>query len=274
MRRLAALGAAVTTALVATVLARSAFQTSGARPVDEAVLREYAGVYQWGPSAFVYLQLWHEFSGFDKPGQLVAFDEAGEIRVLYPTETDRFFTGPAIAVDTPIASRIEFQRDRTHAITSLTWQRQGAGSRTARRVDIEEREDVRFSNGEIQLAGTLRRPRTSGRQPAVILVHGSGAENRDYVLPFARFLVRRGMAVLAYDKRGVGGSTGDWYTASFEDLAGDVVAGLAYLKTRREIDPAQIGLLGVSQAGWVMPIAAVRAPDIAFVISVSICAER
>src|SRR5688572_12576606 len=77
------------------------------------------------------------------------------------------------------------------------------------------------------------------------------------------------MAVLGYDKRGVGGSTGDWRTASFEDLAGDVVAAFEYLRTRSDIDRDQIGLLGWSQAGWIMPLAAVRAKDIAFLISVS-----
>jgi uncharacterized protein len=89
------------------------------------------------------------------------------------------------------------------------------------------------------------------------------------MLPFARFLVRHGVAVLGYDKRGVGESTGDWNTASFEDLAGDAVAAVEYLKTRRDIDAAQIGLLGVSQAGWVMPLAAVHTKDIAFLISIS-----
>ena len=89
------------------------------------------------------------------------------------------------------------------------------------------------------------------------------------MLPFARFLIRRGMAVLGYDKRGVGESTGDWNTASFDDLAGDVVAAFKYLKTRRDIDASQIGLLGISQAGWIMPLAAVRAKDLAFLISIS-----
>ena len=103
----------------------------------------------------------------------------------------------------------------------------------------------------------------------MILVHGSGAENREYMLPWARFLIHHGMAILAYDKRGVGGSTGDWNTASFDDLAGDVVAAFEYLKTRSEIDRAQIRLLGISQAGWIMPLAAVRAKDIAFLISIS-----
>src|SRR5262249_28077625 len=95
-----------------------------------------------------------------------------------------------------------------------------------------------------------------------------GSEDREYVLPFARFLIRRGIAVLGYDKRGVGGSTGDWRTASYEDLAGDVVAAFEYLKTRSDVDRAQIGLLGWSQAGRVMPLAATRAKDMAFLISV------
>jgi pimeloyl-ACP methyl ester carboxylesterase len=271
MRQLALIGAIAIAATVglATVVDRSAPQTSAVPQVEEATLRGYTGVYQWEPNAFVYLQLWNEFSGFDQPGQLVAFDESGEIRVLYPTDPDKFFAGPGIAIATSIESRITFQRDATGKITSLTRQREGAAPRTARRVDTEKREDVRFSNGGIELAGTLTSPAIGGKHPAVILVHGSGAENRDYVLPFARFLVDRGMAVLGYDKRGVGGSTGDWTTASFEDLAGDVVAAVEYLKTRSDVDPMQIGLLGVSQAGWVMPIAAVRAPQIRFLISVS-----
>ncbi len=77
------------------------------------------------------------------------------------------------------------------------------------------------------------------------------------------------MAVLGYDKRGVGGSTGNWNTASFDDLADDVVAAFEYLKTRSDVDSRRIGLLGVSQAGWIMPLAAVRAKDLAFLISIS-----
>jgi hypothetical protein len=89
--------------------------------------------------------MWNEFSGFDKPGQL-AFDESGDIRVLYPTDRDQFFAGPGAAVPTPLESRIEFQRETTGKITSLRWRREGAASRTARRVEIENREDVGFSS--------------------------------------------------------------------------------------------------------------------------------
>src|SRR5207244_11410203 len=104
-------------------------------------------------------------------------------------------------------------------------------------------------NGDVRLAGTLISPARGGKHAAIILVHGSGAENREYILPFARFLIRRGIAVLGYDKRGVGGSTGDWNTASLDDLAGDGVAGFNCLQMRRDIDASQIGLLGVSPAG-------------------------
>ncbi len=266
MRSRTVIGATLATGILAIVPACSTAQHPAARSVDETILREYSGAYQWGPDAFVYLHMWNEFTGAN---QLVAFDESGEVRTLYPMDRDRFVAGPAAAVPTAIESRVEFQRGGSGRIASLTWRREGASPRIARRVEVDKREDVRFSNGDVQLAGTVITPHTSGRHPAIILVHGSGPANRDAMLPFARFLIRRGMAVLAYDKRGVGGSTGDWNTASFEDLASDVVAAFEYMKTRHNIDSAQIGLLGVSQAGWIMPLAAVRAKDIAFLISVS-----
>ena len=252
-------------ATVALLLVPSIASCQGAPARDEIRLREYAGVYRWPLGTFLYLQLWNEFAGTN---QLVAFDESGEVRTLYPRGRDRFSAGPGAAIPTAVESEIHFQRDRSGKILSLTWQRDGA-SRVAQRVEIEKRTDVRFSNGNVQLAGTLISPNNRARHPAVILVHGSGPGDRESMLPFAWFLLRHGMAVLGYDKRGVGASRGDWTTASFEDLAGDVVAAFEFLKTRDDVDATQIGLLGVSQAGWVMPLAGVRAKDIAFLISVS-----
>ncbi|HEV3485007.1 MAG TPA: alpha/beta hydrolase [Vicinamibacterales bacterium] len=236
------------------------------RPVEEKRLREYAGVYQWDRDAYAYLQMWNELAGSN---QLVAFDESGEVRTLYPTDRDRFFAGPGAGSPTAIEARIDFERDSTGAIIALHWLPTGGTRRTARRVHIERNEEVRFSNGAVELSGTLFRPIMGERHPAMILVHGSGAATREQILPWTRFLVRRGMAILAYDKRGVGGSSGDWKGASFEDLASDVIAAFEYLKSRPDVDSTQIGLFGVSQAGWIMPIAAVRAKGIAFLISVS-----
>src|SRR5262245_29250300 len=144
---------ALATAVLGGSIGLSALQAPAVRPVDERVLREYTGVYRWDPDAFVYLQLWDEFTGFGNPRQLVAFDESGETRTLFPTDPDRFFAGPGMAISTSVESRIEFQRDRTGKISSLIWQREGASPRTARRVEIERLEDVRFSNGSVRLAG-------------------------------------------------------------------------------------------------------------------------
>ena len=258
-------GSLVATVLLGTLLARS-LQNPTIRTADQASLGEYAGVYQWAPNAYLYLQLWAELTGTN---QLVAFDENGEVRALYYNARDRFSAGPGAGLRTPVESEIEFQRDAKGSIISLTWSRGNAVKRLARRADTERREEVRFANGNVQLVGTLTSPIGPGPYPAVILVHASGAEDRDYLLPFARFLIRHGVAILGYDKRGVGGSTGDWNTASFHDLAGDVVAAFEHLKTRTDIQSTQIGLLGWSQAGWVMPIAAVRSDDLAFLISIS-----
>lgn len=266
MRSWTPVGVTAAAVLLGTVVPRSTVQPPVVRSVDERVLREYAGVYQWGPDAFTYLQLWTEFTGTNLLG---AFDESGEVRALYPTDPDRFFAGPGAAVSTSIESRVEFQRGGAGRIIAMTWHREGAPPRTARRVETEKHVEVRFASGDLQLSGTLISPLAGQRHPAVVLVHGSGPANRESILPFARFLVRHGVAVFGYDKRGVGESAGDWTTASFEELAADVVAAFEYLKTRSDIDGGQIGLLGVSQAGWIMPLAAVRAKDIAFLISVS-----
>ncbi|HLH32743.1 MAG TPA: hypothetical protein VKY31_16195, partial [Terriglobia bacterium] len=207
--------AIVCAVLINTDSGRAAPQPPEIRPVEETILRAYTGVYQWEPNAFLYVQMWSEFTG---KNQLVAFDESGEVRTLYPIDRDRFFAGPGAAVPTAIESRIDFQRNGEGKVISLTWRKEGASPRTARLVEIEKREDVAFSNGGIRLAGTLISPMIAGKHPAIVLVQGSGAEDREYMLPFARFLIRHGVAILGYDKRGVGGSTGDWNTASFDDL--------------------------------------------------------
>ena len=134
-----AIGGMIIAAIVGGLNAISARQPPIMQPVDEKALREYTGVYQWGPNAFVYLQMWEEFSGFGKP-RLVAFDESGDVRPLYRTDEDKFFAGPGVAVAESVESRVGFQRDRAGKIVSLTWQRGAAPARTARRVVIEKSE--------------------------------------------------------------------------------------------------------------------------------------
>jgi len=136
-------------------------------------------------------------------------------------------------------------------------------------------EEVAYENkaGGVRLAGTLTLPRTDTPAPAVILITGSGAQDRDETLlghkPFlvlSDHLTRKGIAVLRLDDRGVGGSSGRVSTSTSEDFAGDVLAGVEYLKTRKEIDPKKIGLVGHSEGGLVAPLVAVRSKEIAFIV--------
>lgn len=136
-------------------------------------------------------------------------------------------------------------------------------------------EEVVYENKEagVKLAGTLTLPQSEGPFPAVILISGSGQQNRDEEIfghrPFlvlSDYLTRQGVAVLRVDDRGVGGSTGNSLQATTEDFAGDVLSGIEYLKSRKEIDPARIGLIGHSEGGIIAPIVAVQSPDVAFIV--------
>lgn len=136
--------------------------------------------------------------------------------------------------------------------------------------------DVTFRNepGGATLAGTLTLPRDGGpRHPALILISGSGPQNRDEELfghkPFlviADHLTRQGLAVLRYDDRGVASSTGDLANATTDDFADDAQAGLDYLLSRPDIDTARIGLIGHSEGAIVAGLVAARRDDVAFVV--------
>lgn len=136
-------------------------------------------------------------------------------------------------------------------------------------------EEVVFENKTDKniLAGTLSLPQKEGRFPAVILITGSGPQNRDEELfghkPFlvlADYLTKKGIAVLRFDDRGVAKSTGDFKTATTMDFAKDVQAGVDYLKTRKDILSHKIGLLGHSEGGVIAPIVAANSKDIDFIV--------
>jgi hypothetical protein len=131
----------------------------------------------------------------------------------------------------------------------------------------ERTEAVGFANGDVRLAGTLVLPATSPPYPALLMMHGSGAEGRWANRFLAGRLARAGIAVLVYDKRGVGESTGDWHAASFDDLAHDAAAAVALLRARPDIRADAVGLYGNSQGATYAPLAAQEAPGVAFVIA-------
>ncbi len=137
-------------------------------------------------------------------------------------------------------------------------------------------EEVTYQNKaakDVTLAATLTLPQGKGPFAAVVLITGSGPQDRNEEVwghrPFlvlADYLTRRGIAVLRADDRGVGKSTGNFATATTADFATDAEAGMAYLKTRPEINPHKIGLIGHSEGGIIAPMVAARNPDVAFIV--------
>ena len=136
-------------------------------------------------------------------------------------------------------------------------------------------EDITYENAaaHITLAATLTLPAGPGPFPSVVLITGSGAQDRDETLmdhrPFlvlADYLTRRGIAVLRTDDRGVGKSGGDFRAATTADFATDTEAGVAYLRTRREVDAGKIGLVGHSEGGLIAPMVAARNRAVAFIV--------
>ena len=125
----------------------------------------------------------------------------------------------------------------------------------------------------VDLAGTLTLPQGAGPWPAVVLVSGSGQQDRDETLmdhkPFlvlADALSRAGIAVLRYDDRGVGGSGGDPTKATSVDFARDAEAAIEWLKERPDIDPARIGVVGHSEGGLIAALLAARRTDLAGIV--------
>jgi pimeloyl-ACP methyl ester carboxylesterase len=125
----------------------------------------------------------------------------------------------------------------------------------------------------VTLAGTLTVPKGPGAAPCAVLITGSGPEDRDETIfghkPFlilADYLTRHGIAVLRSDDRGVGKSTGTAVGATSDDFSSDVSAAVAFLKTRKGIDPGRIGLIGHSEGGLIAPMVATRDKSVAFVV--------
>lgn len=136
-------------------------------------------------------------------------------------------------------------------------------------------DDVSYQNrsANITLGGTLTIPAQDLPSPAVILISGSGALDRNETafghkpfLVLADYLTRRGIAVLRVDDRGVGDSTGNYFESTNSDYASDVKSGIKYLRTRKEIDYEKIGLIGHSEGGVIAPIVAIDNPDVAFIV--------
>lgn len=227
-------------------------------PVKLEAMRPWEGMYRAGSLSFLLESINEVYpcSAIELP--------SGAIRSLFPVEPQQFIAGPTLLEALPEEQHYAFAEDSAGARKVVITR---GGSRvTATQLPLRS-EEVRFQNGDVTLAGTLILPPTRGPHPAIIFLHGSGANPRVSFFGFGYLLASLGIAVLKYDKRGAGQSTGSFTT--YEDLAEDAVAGARLLQAHSDIDPKRIGFWGISEGGWTAPEAASRFDEAAFVIVVS-----
>jgi pimeloyl-ACP methyl ester carboxylesterase len=258
--------------------------------VAPEILARYVGAYRFRNGEYLVID-----SFPDTPDTLWVTDvKSGQARAVFPRSQTQFTGGPFLRVVSPTRQTLNF-RDAIRGSSPTV--REGSsrsggvlpdGRATApsgvQVIDLDQRgrqsgafatrvpitrEEVTFKNGDVTLSGTLLVPPSKRKLPALIFTHGGGPQLRELYWGLGYLYAARGFAVLSYDKRGVGKSTGNWRESSFEDLADDAVAGARFLQARADIAPNQIGFLGQSQGGWIAPLAASRFPDAAYAIAMS-----
>jgi pimeloyl-ACP methyl ester carboxylesterase len=239
------------------------FRLTRIASLEPMAVARYQGAYRFDDGRMLLV----ERAPWTRSALLVTDAASGIARVAFAVSPAEFVAGPSLLVPHPTEHTLSFEINRGAAAVTRT--AASGGSERALRVPTIE-EEVSFRNGDVTLRGTLLRPGVPGqRYPAIVFTHGGGPAIREWFWGFGFLMAARGFAVLAFDKRGVGESSGNWRDASFEDLADDAVSGARFLQGRRDIDPARIGFWGLSQGAWIAPLAAVRSRDAAFVITLS-----
>lgn len=215
---------------------------------------------------------------------------SGIVRRLFPVATGEFAMGPGFDVASPAKLKLRFVREANGKVSGISLLPSHGPASFAKRVPLTN-EEVTFFDGKIRLAGTLMLPATRGPHPAIILLHGSGPLTRFSFGPYPHFFTSLGLAVLIYDKRGTGASTGSpvdldasalWggdspgqkaalgrLTHYPENLENDALAAFRFLQNRKDINPKEIGFWGSSEGGMLATQVAARNHDVAFAINSS-----
>lgn len=130
--------------------------------------------------------------------------------------------------------------------------------------------EIFFDNGDLRLSGMIVLPEGEGPFPVSVIIHGSGTSKRDnrWYLSLAEHLTKNGIAVLLPDKRGSEKSEGDWRTSNFTDLAEDTIRAIEFVREQTQFNYSYIGVIGISQGGWIAPIVATKNEDVSFVVSI------
>jgi len=185
----------------------------------------------------------------------------GRSSALWPVADLSYEAGPGWQEREPVEVKLDFiEPPKGQPFTEFRWQPTGGSEQRGRRIDLPEITST-IPAGELELRSKLVLPLGEPPFPAVVLVHGSGADSAvdTYFMPY--LFATHGIATLVYDKRGTGGSTGT-YNQNFHLLSDDTVAVAEWLRGRPEIDPDRIHLAGYSQGGWIAPLTASKSDAI------------
>jgi pimeloyl-ACP methyl ester carboxylesterase len=212
---------------------------------------------------------------------LISDYQSGVVRRLFPVSTTDFVMGPGFDIPSPAELHIRFVTNEDGDAAAISVQPAAGLASVAERIPLKQ-EGVSFAGEHATLAGTLFLPASKGPHPAIILLHGSGPLTRYSFGPYPHFFTSLGMAVLIYDKRGTGASTGTRMEIASADalaqlpatyypdeLAKDALGALRLLRGRQEINPRKIGFWGSSEGGMLGTQVAARSKEVAFVINSS-----
>ena len=249
------------------VLSREDYASHRMVELNRAQMEALRGNYEIEPGRVIMVgTLGAVYSPQGKPSLLYEDLSTRAVGMLHTAAAGRAFRGASLMEPFPAGGDVAFTFGPDGRASEMCWQEGPGRTLVGKRVDPFRFETVSIASGALTLKGHLMVPAGKGPFPVVIYGHGSQGCTRD-VGASGNFFVRHGVAFLAFDKRGAGESTGNWQTASLPELAGDLLAGVAFLKGRQDIDPTRIGIWGVSQGGWLSSIAAGSSPDVAFQIA-------
>lgn len=236
----------------------------------------YYGNYRIAPNHLIGVDRFIDDAGDSVV--LISDYQSGVVRRLFPISETEFVMGPGFEVQSPAELKVRFITDPKANVTEVSLQPSSGTTSLAKRVPLTEQE-VTIANGQVRLTGTLMLPATKGPHPAIILLHGSGPLTRYSFGPYPHFFTSLGFAVLIYDKRGTGASSGTLLDASTgmlmassyypNELTSDALAALQFLRRRNDITPGMIGFWGSSEGGMLATQAAARSKHVAFIIDSS-----
>ena len=213
------------------------------------------------------------FVGDDGKHVLLFSDyKSGLVRRLFRVSDSEYEVGPGFALRSPVELNVHLVSDSHDAnISKLIVRAADGAETTAIRMPTSEK-DIRFQSGDATLAGTLIMPESRGAVPGIVLLHGSGPLTRDSFGPYPRFFASLGFAVLVYDKRSTGSSTGEYLKKDEfypEPFVQDAIAAVHFLQGQERIRRDSVGLWGSSEGGMLTTQVASQTRDIAFIINSS-----